>query len=141
MFFKLILWMFGNEQRQLSKMRTPSYVKSVTITNLDLGKLPPFATAVHMLPADEGGTLAVEMDMVWNSGGCVTIETRIDMQDLNTREKMAAEAQEPGLAGAAATALLTGLEKDSDIAHTGISAEFPHSSAIPSSKPDCLPFV
>jgi Ca2+-dependent lipid-binding protein len=53
MFLKLIFWAFGNEQRQLSKMRTPSYVKSVTITKLDLGKLPPFATAVHMLPADE----------------------------------------------------------------------------------------
>lgn len=117
------------------KIANSQLLQSVTIMRLDLRKSAPFATVMHMRPVEKGEALAVEMDMVWHSGSCVTIETQVDMQDSHAQEKMVAQAEEPGLAGVVAMALLKGFEKDYMIPQAaGISAaamtEAPHKSTV-----------
>lgn len=100
-------------------MRTPSYIKSVTIAELDLGRKPPFATAMRMVPADAGGALDVEIDLEWHGGGFISCETRLEVRDVNAQEKVASQVREPGLAGDAAAAILTGIGEDLEIAGVG----------------------
>ncbi|CAM6019927.1 unnamed protein product [Sphagnum balticum] len=88
------------------KIANSQLLQSVMITKLDLRKSAPFATVMDMLLVDKGEALAVEMDM----------------------------AEEPGLAGVATMALLTGFKKDYMIPQAaGISAaamtEAPHKNA------------
>lgn len=126
---------FGIETEAAVKIANSQLLQSVTIMRLHLRKSAPFATVMHMLPVEKGEALAVEMDMVWHSGSCVTIETQVDMQDSHAQEKMVAQAEEPGLAGVVAMALLKGFEKDYMIPQAaGISAaamtEAPHKSTV-----------
>jgi hypothetical protein len=102
-------------QKQLSKMKTPSYIKSITIAELDLGKSPPYATALRMLPADAAGALALEFDLQWQGVGSITCETRLEVRDASAQDKVASQVGEPGLAGDAAAALLTGIGNDLNI--------------------------
>lgn len=103
-------------QRLLSKIKTPNYIKSITIKELDLGRDPPFATALRMLPADSAGALALEVDLEWYSGGFITIETRVDVRDQIAQEKVASQMSEPGSAGAAAAAIVSGIGEDLETA-------------------------
>ncbi|CAK9267768.1 unnamed protein product [Sphagnum jensenii] len=105
-------------QKQLSKMKTPSYIKSITIAELDLGKSPPYATALRMLPADAAGALALEFDLQWQGVGSIACETRLEVRDASAQEKVASQVGEPGLAGDAAAALLTGIGNDLNISGT-----------------------
>jgi hypothetical protein len=100
------------------------------IMKLDLRKSAPFATVMHMLPVDKGEALAVEMDMVWHGDSCVTMETQVDMRDSHAQEKMVTQAEEPGLAGVAAMALLTGFKKDYMIPQAAAMTEAPHKSTV-----------
>lgn len=125
---------FGIKTEAAVKIANSQLLQSVMIMKLDLRKSAPFATVMHMLPVDKGEALAVEMDMVWHSGSHVTIETQVDMRDSHAQEKMVAQSEEPGLAGVAALALLTGFKKDYMIPQAaGISAapmtEAPHKNA------------
>lgn len=99
-------------------MKTPSYVKSLFVREIDLGKEPPFVTAFRLLPADAEGALAIEVSLEWRSGGFITIETRVDVRDQNAQEKMVSQLTDPGLEGAAASAVVRGIEKDLDPAGT-----------------------
>jgi hypothetical protein len=126
---------FGIETEAAVKIANSQLLLSVMIMKLDLRKSAPFATVMHMLPVDKGEALAVEMDMVGHSGSHVTIETQVDMRDSHAQEKMVAQAEEPGLAGVAAMALLTGFKKDYMIPQVaGISAaamtEASHKSTV-----------
>jgi len=103
-------------QRLISKIKTPSYIKSITIKELDLGKDPPFATALRMLPADSAGALAMEVDLEWHGGGFITVETRVDVRDQIAQEKVASQMAEPGSAGAAAAAIVSGIGEDLETA-------------------------
>ncbi|CAM6070186.1 unnamed protein product [Sphagnum tenellum] len=94
------------------KIANSQLLQSVMIMKLVLRKSAPFATVMHMHPVDKGEALAMEMDMVLHSGSHVTIETQVDMRDSHAQEKMVAQSEEPGLAGVAALALLTGFKKD-----------------------------
>ena len=107
-----LLWFVKILQRLLSKIKTPSYIKFITIKELDLGKDPPFATALRMLPTDAAGALAMEVDMEWYSGGFITIETHIDVRDQIAQEKVASQMSKPGPAGAAAAAIVSDIGKD-----------------------------
>lgn len=100
----------------MSRIKTPSYIKSFTIKELDLGHEPPFATALRMLSADAGGALALEIDLEWYSGGFITIETRVDVRDQRAQEKVALHMAEPGSAGAAAAAIVSGIGEDPETA-------------------------
>ncbi|KAG0601458.1 hypothetical protein M758_11G112800 [Ceratodon purpureus] len=107
-----VVWLRDNIQRLISRIKTPSYIKSITIKELDLGIEPPFATAIRMLPADAGGALALEVDLEWHAGGFITMETRVDIRDQRAQEKVASHMAEPGSAGAAAAAIVSGIEED-----------------------------
>jgi len=106
-------------QRQLLKLRTPNYIKSVTVKEFGLGDLPPIATGIRMLPADSEGTLAFEVDVEWHTNFFITCETGLEVRDAKAQESVTAQATQPGLAGAAAAALLTGIEEDLESNGTG----------------------
>lgn len=96
------------------KIRKPSYVNSITIKELDLGRHPPFATAIRMLPPDAEGTLAMELDLEWLGGGHLTCETRLDLRDQSTQENVAAQLAESGSEGDVTAAVLSGLRGEFD---------------------------
>ncbi|KAG0557386.1 hypothetical protein KC19_11G125600 [Ceratodon purpureus] len=106
-------------QRLLSKIRAPSYMKSITIKELDLGRHPPFATAVRMVPADAEGALAVEVDLQWLGGGHLTCESRLDLCEQSTQEKVVDQLTESGSERDAAAALLSGIRGDFDVSGSG----------------------
>ncbi|KAG6549716.1 hypothetical protein Mapa_008696 [Marchantia paleacea] len=102
-------------QRQLSKVPTPNYIGKIECTHLDLGNSPPLARNISLLPVNEEGSWGLEADLEYHGGAILTIETRIDVRDSNSREKVVAQGLEPTLAGAAAADLLAkGLENYSD---------------------------
>ncbi|XP_024375383.1 uncharacterized protein [Physcomitrium patens] len=103
-------------QRLIMKIRIPSYVKSLNVKELDLGKHPPFATAVRMLPADAEGTLAMELDLEWHGGGHLTCETRLDLRDQSAQEKIALQLAESGSESDTAAAVLSGIKGDLGLA-------------------------
>lgn len=98
------------------KIRKPSFIKSITIKELDLGRHPPFATAIRILPSDAEGALAMEMDLEWLGGGHLTCETRLDLREQSTQEKVAAQLAESGSEGDVTAAVLAGLRGDFDAA-------------------------
>ncbi|XP_073396494.1 uncharacterized protein [Physcomitrium patens] len=98
-------WTQHQFKELISGMETPSYIKSITGKEFDLGKEPPFATAFRMLPADARGTLTMEVDLEWHGGCFITIETRVDARAQKAREKMASHPAESGSTGDAAVAL------------------------------------
>ncbi|BBM97829.1 hypothetical protein MPTK1_1g08670 [Marchantia polymorpha subsp. ruderalis] len=102
-------------QRQLSKVPTPNYIGKIECTHLDLGNSPPLARNMTLLPVNEEGSWGLEADLEYHGGAILTIETRIDVRDSNSREKVVAQGLEPTLAGAAAADLLAkGLETYSE---------------------------
>ncbi|KAG0570751.1 hypothetical protein KC19_6G184800 [Ceratodon purpureus] len=105
-------WVQNHFQKLISKIKTPTYIKSITIKELNLGNDPPFATALRMLPADAAGALAMEVDFEWYGGGFITIETRIDVRDQIAQEKVASHMAKPGSAGAAAAAIVSDIGED-----------------------------
>lgn len=100
----------------MSKVKTPSYIKGITINELKLGDYPPFATAIRMLPSDAGGALALEIDLEWHGKGFITCETRIDVRDQIAQEKVASQLAVPGSPGAAAAAIISGIGGDLETA-------------------------
>lgn len=107
-----VKWLQNQFQKLISRIKTPNYIKSITIKELDLGKDPPFATALRMLPADAAGALALEVDLEWQGGCFITIETRVDVRDQIAQDKIASQMAEPGSAGAAAAAIVSGIGED-----------------------------
>jgi len=91
----------------------------VTVKEFGLGDLPPIATGIRMLPADSEGTLAFEVDVEWHTNFFITCETGLEVRDAKAQESVTAQATQPGLAGAAAAALLTGIEEDLESNGTG----------------------
>ena len=94
-------------------------MKSITIKELDLGRHPPFATAVRMVPADAEGALAVEVDLQWLGGGHLTCESRLDLCEQSTQEKVVDQLTESGSERDAAAALLSGIRGDFDVSGSG----------------------
>lgn len=103
-----------DKQRLLMKIRKPSYMKSITIKELDLGRHPPFATAIRILPSDAAGTLSMEMDLEWRGGGHLTCETRLDLREQSTQSEVAAQLAESGSEADVTAAVLSGLRGDFD---------------------------
>jgi hypothetical protein len=101
-------------QRLLMKIRKPSYIKSISIKELDLGRHPPFARAMRILPPDTGGALAMEIDLEWHGGGHLTCETRLDLREQATQGEVAAQLAESGSEGDVTAAVLSGLRGEFD---------------------------
>jgi hypothetical protein len=59
-------------QQTLSNTRTPAYIGEITLTDLNLGKLP--------LPPDLNVSWAFEVDFEYSSGIVLYIETRLEVQ-------------------------------------------------------------
>ncbi|KAL3701313.1 hypothetical protein R1sor_019335 [Riccia sorocarpa] len=92
-------------QRQLSKVPTPAYIGKIDCTHLDLGNSPPLARNVSLLPVNEEGSWGLEADIEYHGGAILTIETRLDVRDSSSREKVA-QGLEQSLPGEAAADLL-----------------------------------
>lgn len=116
------------------KIRKPSYVKSISIKELDLGRHPPFATAMRILPSDAGGALAMEVDLEWLGGGHLTCETRLDLREQSTEGEVAAQLAESGSEGDAAAGLLKGIQKDFDSAASSSAAVQERQADLPNKK-------
>jgi hypothetical protein len=82
-----------------------------------------------MLPADSEGTLAFEVDVEWHTNFFITCETGLEVWDAKAQESVTAQATQPGLAGAAAAALLTGIEED--LESNGTGQEFASQNGFP----------
>lgn len=107
-------------QGLLMKIRKPSYIKSISIKELDLGRHPPFARAMRILPPDAGGALAMEIDLEWHGGGHLTCETRLDLREQATQGEVAATLAESGSEGDDTAAVLSGLRgKFDEVAGSG----------------------
>ncbi|KAL2650383.1 hypothetical protein R1flu_018511 [Riccia fluitans] len=105
-------------QRQLSKVPTPAYIGKIDCTHLDLGNSPPLARNFSLLPVSEEGSWGLEADIEYHGGAILTIETRLDVRDSSSREKVVAQGLEQSLAGEAAADLLAkGLQTYSDELH------------------------
>lgn len=68
-------------QRTLSNMRTPAYIGEITLTDLSLGKLPPYVRRMRVLPLDLNELWAFEVDFEYCSGILLHIETRLEVQE------------------------------------------------------------
>ncbi|XP_066375886.1 uncharacterized protein [Miscanthus floridulus] len=67
-------------QRTLSNTRTPAYIGEITLTDLNLGKLPPYLHRMRVLPPDLNESWAFEVDFEYSSGILLHIETRLEVQ-------------------------------------------------------------
>ncbi|CAM6092420.1 unnamed protein product [Calypogeia fissa] len=94
-------------QRQLAKVPTPSYIGKINCAHLDLGNSPPLAQNFQLLPVESDGGWGLEADVEYYGGAILTIETRIDVRDSNTREKVVVQGLEQTLAGSATEDLLS----------------------------------
>lgn len=83
-----------------------------------------------MLPADAAGALAMEVDLEWYGGGFITIETRVDVRDQIAQEKVASQMAEPGSAGAAAAAIISGVEEDLETAEVSSAVTEARQAAV-----------
>ena len=101
------------------RIRVPSYMKSLSIKEIDLGRNPPFATAIRMVPPDAEGALAVEVDMGWRGGGHVACETRLDLREHSAQEKVVNQLAGSGSERDAAAALVSGMREDFDVSSSG----------------------
>lgn len=66
-------------QRTLSNMRIPSYIGEITCTNIDLGSLPPYISAMRVLPSDMKEVWALEIDIQYSGEFVLDVETRLDV--------------------------------------------------------------
>lgn len=62
-------------------MRTPAYIGEITLTDLSLGKLPPYVRRMRVLPLDLNELWAFEVDFEYCSGILLHIETRLEIQE------------------------------------------------------------
>ncbi|XP_024379254.1 uncharacterized protein [Physcomitrium patens] len=99
-------------QNLIMKIKIPSYIKSIDVKEFDLGKKPPFATAIRILPADAEGTIAMELDVEWHGGGYLTCETRLDLREQSAQENVAVQLSGSRSEGDAAAAVLSGIRGD-----------------------------
>ncbi|XP_062229940.1 uncharacterized protein LOC133927465 [Phragmites australis] len=68
-------------QRTLSNIRTPSYIGEITLSDLNLGKLPPYVRRMRVIPLDLNELWAFEVDFEYSSGILLHIETRLEVQE------------------------------------------------------------
>ncbi|TVU07506.1 hypothetical protein EJB05_40862, partial [Eragrostis curvula] len=68
-------------QRTLSNTRTPAYIGEITLSDLNLGELPPYLRRMRILPQDLNEMWAFEVDFEYSSRILLHIETRLEVQE------------------------------------------------------------
>ncbi|KAL6873521.1 hypothetical protein ACP4OV_013603 [Aristida adscensionis] len=68
-------------QRTLSNIRTPAYIGEIVLTDISLGKLPPYVRRMRVPPLDLNELWAFEVDFEYSSGIELHIETRLEVQE------------------------------------------------------------
>ncbi|XP_059647240.1 uncharacterized protein LOC132293685 [Cornus florida] len=71
-------------QRTLSNMRIPSYIGEITCTGINPGNVPPYIHGMRVLSLDMNGVCALEIDIEYNGGALVDIETRLEVRELDS---------------------------------------------------------
>nr|XP_043615550.1 testis-expressed protein 2 [Erigeron canadensis] len=71
-------------QRTLSTIRTPSYIGDIICTGVNPGNVPPYILGMRVLPCDLKEVVAMEIDIEYYGGAVLDIETRLEVQELET---------------------------------------------------------
>ncbi|XXG60462.1 hypothetical protein AAC387_Pa04g2366 [Persea americana] len=97
-------------QRILSNMRTPSFIRRITCTGLNLGKLPPYIHNMRVLPMDMKEVWSMEVDLDYLGGVILYIETRLEVCEPDFQKGLVSTSMEPSTAEEANSDLLEGFE-------------------------------
>ncbi|KAF9664272.1 hypothetical protein SADUNF_Sadunf17G0138800 [Salix dunnii] len=97
-------------QRSLSNMRTPSYIGEVICTDLNLGNLPPYIHGIRVLPTHMNEVWAWEVDIEYCGGLVLDIETRLEVQELDSQKGVVNTDSGPSSVRDACQDLLEGFE-------------------------------
>ena len=100
---------FGS-QRSLSNMRTPSYIGEVICNDLNLGNLPPYIHGIRVLPTHMNEVWAWEVDIEYCGGLVLDIETRLEVQELDSQKGVVNADSGPSSVRDACQDLLEGFE-------------------------------
>lgn len=78
-------------------MRIPSYIGEVKCSDLDLGSLPPYIHAIRVYPMDMNEVWSWEVDLQYNGGVILYIETRLEVQNQDLPKEIAEVSSDPNL--------------------------------------------
>ncbi|KAI5072707.1 hypothetical protein GOP47_0013109 [Adiantum capillus-veneris] len=108
-------------QKQFSKIVTPAYMGKINCTKLELGSIPPIIHSMQVLPKDSDFICSFDAVVEYSGGLQIKIDTRLDVRDSASQEKVLNQSLEPTLAGAAAADILrAGLETIGSSADTNV---------------------
>ncbi|XP_044952527.1 testis-expressed protein 2-like isoform X2 [Hordeum vulgare subsp. vulgare] len=68
-------------QRKLSNMRTAAYIGEITLTDFNLGELPPYLRRMRVVPRDLNEMWAFEFDFEYCSEIILNVEARLEVQE------------------------------------------------------------
>lgn len=103
----------------MSNMRTPSYIRDVICTDIDLGNLPPYIHGMRVLPMDTNEVWAFELDVEYAGSLVLGIETRLEVGELDSERTILDPDSESNSVEDVPSELLEGfeyLEKQLDLA-------------------------
>ncbi|XP_006848627.2 testis-expressed protein 2 isoform X1 [Amborella trichopoda] len=97
-------------ERALSNLRTPSFVRGITCSELDVGNLPPHIHNIRILPVDLNEMCAAEIDIEYCGGALLDIETRLEVREPDFKRDLVDTSLEESTVGEATAHLLEGVE-------------------------------
>ncbi|KAL9254473.1 Testis-expressed protein 2-like protein [Drosera capensis] len=110
-------------QRSLSNMRIPSYIGEVTCTDVDPGNLPPYIHSMRAVPTDMNDLWAIEMDIEYSGGMVLSVESRLEVGELDAQNGVVAQNMELGSDEELTTHLLEGFEQHEELNHSGMTID------------------
>ncbi|XP_028756565.1 testis-expressed protein 2 [Neltuma alba] len=97
-------------QKQLSSMRTPSYIGEVVLTEFSTGNIPPCITGVRVLPLEMSEVWTLEADIEYAGGALLEIETRLEVGELDLHKEIEDSNPDSSNVGDVPADLLEGFE-------------------------------
>ncbi|KAK1610195.1 hypothetical protein QYE76_033868 [Lolium multiflorum] len=97
-------------QRSLSNMRTASYIGEITLTDLNLGELPPYLRRMRVLPRDLNELWAFEVDFEYCGGIMLHTEARLEIQEPELQKDIMKTTLEADSNGAVNSEFLENIE-------------------------------
>lgn len=73
-------------QRKLKKLRLPYFMESLTITEIDIGTTLPKFNSVPTVPVVDDGGIWIDFDVSYSGGFAMTLETKLNLMKLRTKE-------------------------------------------------------
>ncbi|XP_071963157.1 testis-expressed protein 2-like [Antedon mediterranea] len=91
-------WVKNKLQKKLSKIRVPSFIDELTITDIDLGLNSPLLRRMSRPHIDEKG-IWVDLDIAYSGSCCMTLETKVNLWRLKKGASLERELEEisPGM--------------------------------------------